>query len=55
MEKKKRNISFYKAGGGVSTRINLPKEWINEMGLTTENKEVELIYDKEKQTITIKK
>ena len=55
MERKDRNLSFYKAGGGIAVRINLPKEWINDMKLTANDKSVEMIYDKEKKTITIKK
>ena len=54
MEKRDLNISFYKAGnGGISTRINLPKKWVEKIGVS--NEEIELILDEEKQTITIMK
>ncbi len=55
MEKRDLNVSFYKAGNGISTRISLPKKWINDMELTEDCREVELIYDEEKKTITISK
>lgn len=54
MEKRDLNISFYKAGnGGISTKMNLPKKWIEKMGITPENRGVEVIFDEEKQIITI--
>lgn len=54
MEKRDLNISFYKAGnGGISTKMNLPKKWIEKMGITPENRGVEVIFDEEKQSITI--
>lgn len=55
MEKRDLNVSFYKAGNGISTRISLPKKWINDMELTEDVREVELVYDEEKKTITISK
>lgn len=55
MESKELNISFYKAGSGISARVNLPKKWIVDMGLSPENKNVEVIYDEETKTISIKK
>ncbi|MGL5950302.1 MAG: AbrB/MazE/SpoVT family DNA-binding domain-containing protein [Cetobacterium sp.] len=55
MESKELNISFYKAGNGVSARINLPKKWIVDMGLKPEDKSVEVCYDEETKIITIKK
>lgn len=54
MEKRDLNISFYKAGnGGISTKMNLPKKWIEKMGITPEDRGVEVIFDEEEQTITI--
>lgn len=55
MEKKELNISFYKAGSGVSARINLPKKWINDMNLNPEDKNVEVSYNEKTKTISIKK
>ena len=40
MEKRDLNISFYKAGnGGISTRINLPKKWVEKIGVSNEERE----------------
>ncbi|WP_294656156.1 AbrB/MazE/SpoVT family DNA-binding domain-containing protein [uncultured Fusobacterium sp.] len=55
MEKRELNISFYKAGNGEATRISLPKPWLRELGITKENKTVELIYDKENEQLIIRK
>lgn len=53
MEKKELNISFYKAGNGISSRINLPKKWINDMEINEKEKTVEVVYNEEKKSITI--
>lgn len=55
MEKRNLNISFYKAGNGKATRLNIPITWLREMGITENEKEIELVYDKEKKIICIKK
>lgn len=55
MEKRELNISFYKAGNGEATRISLPKPWLRELGITKEDKTVELIYDKENEQLIIRK
>lgn len=56
MEKRDLNISFYKAGnGGISTKMNLPKKWIEKMGITQDDKGVEVVFDEDKKTITIMK
>lgn len=55
MEKRELNISFYKAGNGEATRIFLPKPWLRELGITKEDKTVELIYDKENEQLIIRK
>lgn len=55
MEKRNLNISFYKAGNGKATRVNLPMPWLRKLGITEEQKEVELELDEEKQVIIIKK
>lgn len=54
MEKRDLNISFYKAGnGGISTKMNLPKKWIEKMGISQNDRGVEVIFDEEKKIITI--
>ena len=48
------NVMFQKSGSGsVSTRISLPKEWLNDMGLTAENRQVKAVFDEEQNTIYI--
>ncbi|MGL5356703.1 MAG: AbrB/MazE/SpoVT family DNA-binding domain-containing protein [Cetobacterium sp.] len=49
------NISFMKSGSGSTTsRITLPISWIKKMGLTSDNKAVNVIFDEESKTIIIK-
>ncbi|MDO5788142.1 MAG: AbrB/MazE/SpoVT family DNA-binding domain-containing protein [Fusobacterium sp.] len=55
MEKRDLNISFYKAGGTLATRLNIPIPWIKKMGLTPEERRIELIFDEEKEEIIIRK
>lgn len=56
MEKRDVNISFYKAGnGGISNRITLPKKWVEKIGITPENRAVEIVLDEENDSIVIKK
>ena len=56
MEKRDVNISFYKAGnGGISNRITLPKKWVEKIGITPENRAVEIVLDEENNSIVIKK
>lgn len=55
MEKRELNISFYKAGNGEATRISLPKPWLRELGITKEEKTVEVIFDKENHQLIIRK
>jgi len=55
MEKRDANVSFYKAGNGIGTRITLPMPWLRDMEVTAEDKQIELTYDETTKTITIKK
>lgn len=55
MEKRNLNVSFYKAGNGESTRINLPLPWVRELGISKEEKEIELYFDKENEQLIIRK
>lgn len=54
-EKRELNVSFYKAGNGIGTRMTLPKPWLSKMGVTKEEKKVELIFDEETKEILIRK
>ncbi len=55
MEKRDLNVSFYKAGDGTGTKITLPKPWLRKMGVTEEEKQIELTFNEETQEITIRK
>ena len=59
MESKIISVTIGKPGGNSSknslrAKINLPKVWIDKMGITQENKEVIAEFDGEKITITKK-
>ena len=50
------NVMFNKSGSGsISTRLSIPKEWINAMGVTPENRQVIATFDKKNKIIKIRK
>ena len=56
MEERKLKILYYKPGGTAgkgrfSTKITLPKTWIDNMVLTSEERVVAVTFDGEKITI----
>lgn len=58
MEEKRARVIFNKSGGtagkgGITNRITIPTKWIKEMGITEEQREVNISFDGEK--IIIKK
>lgn len=55
MEKRNLKVSFYKAGNGISTRVNVPIVWLRKLGISEENKEIELLFDEEKKCLILKK
>ncbi len=56
MEIKKLKISFNKAGSGSYTpKLALPARIMKDMGITQEERFIELIYDEEKKEIILKK
>ena len=58
MENNKRllNIMFSKSGSGsISTKLAIPKAWIEKMKINEENKTIIANFNEEKQEITIKK
>ncbi len=55
MEKRNANVSFSKAGNGIGARIILSVPLLKKLGIDQENRAVEVIYDEEAQTVTIKK
>lgn len=53
--KRELNIIFQKAGSGsITSKISLPKDWVNLMGLTPENRQVIVTFDELERKITIK-
>ena len=49
IESRKMKVLFNKAGGNASvnsysTKISLPKAWIDEMGITKEDREVKMSF-----------
>lgn len=56
MEERKLKVIFGKDGrGATNTKITLPVTWLKEMGITQDEREVIMEYDKENEIITIKK
>lgn len=54
MEKRYLNISFSKGGSGsISTRVSIPKNWVDKMEITNQEPEITATFDGE--TITIHK
>ena len=53
MEKRKLKIMFQKAGGNAgknsyNTRMSVPKEWLNKMNITKDDREVDVYFDGKK-------
>lgn len=56
MEERKLKIIFNKSGNGyVSGKLSIPISWLNDMQLTPEDREVEVIYDSETKTFVTRK
>lgn len=56
MEERILNVIFNKSGSGsITPKLNIPMSWIRSMGVSKEDREVQAIYDEEKQEIIIKK
>ena len=56
METRKANMIFGKAGGNASRnaytcKVSVPKTWVDRMGLTPEQREIELAFDGDRITI----
>ena len=49
------NISFYKAGNGTATRLTVPITWLRKLGVTPEDRTVELFFDEENNQLILKK
>lgn len=55
MEKRTLKVSFSKTGNGMGARIPLSIPLLKKMGITQEEREIEIIYDEEQEVILIKK
>ena len=55
MEKRDLNISFYKAGNGTATRLTVPITWLRKLGVTPEDRTVELFFDEKNNQLILKK
>ncbi|MDK2584237.1 AbrB/MazE/SpoVT family DNA-binding domain-containing protein [Romboutsia sedimentorum] len=55
-EERNLKISFTKSGSGSeSTRVSLPIKWIRELGITPDDREVEVTLEDDKIIISKKK
>lgn len=56
MEVRKLKVNLFKSGSGsVNAKVTLPITWIRDLGVTPEDREVDVEYNEEKKEITIKK
>lgn len=55
MEKRKLRIIFHKAGNGVGAKVNMPIPWLRDLGINENEREVELVLDKDNKEIIIRK
>lgn len=56
MDKRMAKTLWVKSGAGSDTvRLTIPVSWIRDMGLSKEERVVEIEYDKENKKIIIKK
>ncbi len=54
MEKRTLKISFGKSGnGGINPKLSIPKSFLDKMNITQDEREVEMLFDEEKMSITI--
>ena len=55
-ETRERLINISKDGRGADNfRISLPAKWLREMGISYDKRQVKIVYDFAKKTITIEK
>ncbi len=55
MEKRILKISFSKAGTGMGAKLTLPIPVLRKLGITQEEREIELTFDEKKQVLEIRK
>jgi hypothetical protein len=56
MEKRVLKVSFFKSGSGsVSPKLNIPKSFLDKIGVTQEDREIEITIDEKTSKIIIEK
>ena len=56
MEVRKLKVNLFKSGSGsVNAKVTLPITWIRDLGVTPEDREIDVEYDEEKKEIIIRK
>ncbi|MGL5592878.1 MAG: AbrB/MazE/SpoVT family DNA-binding domain-containing protein [Cetobacterium sp.] len=56
MEKREAKVLWSKSGkGSDTTRVTLPVSWIRQMGLTYDERELDICFDEKTETITLRK
>lgn len=56
MEERNMKISFGKSGSGsISPRVSLPLSWLTRIGITPEDREVEIVLNEENEEIILRK
>ncbi|WP_373076420.1 AbrB/MazE/SpoVT family DNA-binding domain-containing protein [Fusobacterium mortiferum] len=56
MEKRELKISFGKSGSGsISPKLSIPKSFLDKIGVTQEEREIELLVNEDTKEIIIRK
>lgn len=56
MEKRVLKVSFFKSGSGsISPKLNIPKSFLDKIGVTQEDREIEITIDEKNSKIIIEK
>ncbi|MFR4518374.1 MAG: hypothetical protein ACLUBL_02985 [Fusobacterium sp.] len=55
MEKRDAKVSFSRAGNGIGAKLPMSVPLLKKFGITQDEREVEIIYNEEEQTILIRK
>jgi len=55
MENRELKISFAKSGTGTGAKLTLPIPWLKKLGLSKEDRDINLTLDEEKKIIIISK
>lgn len=57
MKSKKNSLVIWNVGGsgGLSAKISVPRKFLEDMGLTMTEREIELEYDQEKKELVVRR